>query len=98
MSKDKKTQQLTVRVTQKTLEDIDAIAHADKRDRSDVVRLLIEWAASQYVHAGTLRDLVSLKLGDLSHLRKALEMEQEAYRNADSPSAEKRKPRTGTSG
>ena len=60
--KAKKTEQVNIRLTPKAVEDIDRIAEAEERDRSELVRFLIEWSVAQYDQVGSLRTLLTSKV------------------------------------
>ena len=57
MRKGKKTEQINIRFTEGSTQELDRIADVEDRDRSELVRLLIDWSLSQYDIAGSLRVL-----------------------------------------
>ena len=60
--KAKKTEQINIRLTPKAVEDIDRIAEAEHRDRSELVRFLVDWSIAQYEQVGSLRTLLTSKI------------------------------------
>lgn len=57
MRKSKKTEQINIRFTERSVGEIDRIADVEERDRSELVRIFVDWAISQYDIAGSLRVL-----------------------------------------
>ena len=58
MRKTKKSAQVNIRFTPQALEQLDEAAEREYRDRSEMARLLIEWALGRYDRAGSLRALL----------------------------------------
>jgi hypothetical protein len=56
--KAKKTEQINIRFTEKAVQDLDRIAAAESRDRSELARFFVEWASAQYDSVGSLRTLL----------------------------------------
>lgn len=74
---------------------LEAGAKREDLKLADFMRKLVKFGLDAYEGTGSLH---VLRDWDVAHLRQALEMEQALYKNAKSPSDEKKKPRTGTSG
>ena len=58
----KKTEQVNIRLTPKGVEDLDRIAEVEHRDRSELVRFLVDWSIAQYDQVGSLRSLLTSKV------------------------------------
>jgi Ribbon-helix-helix protein, copG family len=58
----KKTEQVNIRLTPKGVEDIDRIAEAEHRNRTELIRFLVEWSIAQYDQVGSLRSLLTSKV------------------------------------
>jgi Arc/MetJ-type ribon-helix-helix transcriptional regulator len=53
----KKSAQVNIRFTPQALDELDAAAEREYRDRSEMARFLIEWALARYRRAGSLKAL-----------------------------------------